>query len=74
MWYTCLYARDGLNLRDLLRDGAECDDLVEQIRRGWVGRTDKGAEMRLAEPQRGALYQIDELKQDPHREMHTRGG
>jgi hypothetical protein len=25
-------------------------------------------------PQRGALYQIQELRQDPRREMHTRGG
>jgi len=74
MWYTCLYARDGLNLRDLLRDGAESGDLVEQIHRAWMERKDKGAQERLAEPQRGALYQIDELKQDPHREMHTRGG
>ncbi|MFH1571890.1 MAG: GTP 3',8-cyclase MoaA [Gemmatimonadota bacterium] len=74
MWYLCLYARDGLNLRDYLRDGAGPDDLVECIRRVWQGRSDRGAEMRLAEPRRGALYQIDELRQDPHREMHTRGG
>lgn len=74
MWYTCLYARDGLNLRDLLRDGAERGDLVEHIRQAWIGRADRGAEMRLTEPRRGVLYQIDELKQDPHREMHTRGG
>lgn len=74
MWYTCLYAREGLNLRDLLRDGVEGDALVERIGRAWGKRTDKGAEMRLAEPRRGALYHIDELRQDPHREMHTRGG
>ena len=32
------------------------------------------AEERLASPERGVLYQVEELKQDPHREMHTRGG
>jgi hypothetical protein len=24
--------------------------------------------------ERGALYRIDSLRADPHREMHTRGG
>jgi len=74
MWYTCLYARDGLNLRDQLRDGISVDELEQQIRRVWQGRSDRGAEQRLQEPQRGALYGIEELKSDPHREMHTRGG
>jgi cyclic pyranopterin phosphate synthase len=74
MWYLCLYARDGVNLRDLLRDGITPEEMVERIRQVWTGRDDRGAEMRLSEPQRRALYQIEELQQDPHREMHTRGG
>ena len=74
MWYTCLYARDGINLRDLLRDGASRGDLVELLRGAWGTREDRGAEQRLADPQRGVLYEIDELKEHPHREMHTRGG
>jgi hypothetical protein len=40
----------------------------------WQSRTDRGAEERLAVADRGALYQIDALRADPRREMHTRGG
>ena len=34
----------------------------------------RGAEERLGVADRGALYRIDSLRADPHREMHTRGG
>ncbi len=74
MWYLCLYARDGVNLGEMLRADASSTELAAEIRRVWQGREDRGAEMRLADPTRGALYQVVELKQDPHREMHTRGG
>ena len=74
MWYLCLYARDGMDLRQLLRDGITSHELSEQIRSVWRRRTDRGAEDREAVPRRGALYEIEELKLDPHREMHTRGG
>ena len=63
-----------MNLGELLRAGASSTELAAEIRRVWLGREDRGAEMRLADPTRGALYQVVELKQDPHREMHTRGG
>lgn len=74
MWYLCLYARDGLDLRHWVRNGSTAAELAAAIRSGWQARTDKGAEGRVQAPTRGALYQIDELRQDPHREMHTRGG
>ena len=74
MWYLCLYANEGYNLREWLRDGLTHRDLVAQIRGVWEGRRDRGAEERLNEPTRGALYHVEELKVDPHREMHTRGG
>ena len=74
MWYLCLYATQGYNLRDWLRDGLSAEELVDEIRRVWRNRDDRGAEERLNEPTRGALYQVEELKVDPHREMHTRGG
>ena len=74
MWYLCLYAEDGINLRQLLRDGLTDEELRAEIRRVWGERVDRGAEERLADPQRSALYQLGELKSDPHREMHTRGG
>jgi cyclic pyranopterin phosphate synthase len=74
MWYLCLYARLGVDLRALLRGGAPERELREALARGWSGRADRGAEQRLAQHQRGALAAADELRADPHLEMHTRGG
>ncbi|MGH7417014.1 MAG: GTP 3',8-cyclase MoaA, partial [Candidatus Rokuibacteriota bacterium] len=74
MWYLCLYALEGIDLRGPLRGGASCEALAELILRAWRGRTDRGAEERLAARERGPLIQIGRLKQDPHLEMHTRGG
>jgi cyclic pyranopterin phosphate synthase len=73
-WFLCLYAAHGTDLRDALRRGATDAELVALIRETWQGRTDRGAEERLAVADRGALYRIDSLRADPHREMHTRGG
>lgn len=74
MWLRCLYAAEGVSLRDLIRGGTSDDELAEVIRQGWASRADRGAEERALAADRGALYQIDGLRQDPHREMHTRGG
>ena len=74
MWFRCLYAQRGTDLREPLRAGATDDEMASIVRDGWVARDDRGAELRLAAPDRGALYQIDGLRTDPHREMHTRGG
>lgn len=73
-WYLCLYAREGMDLRRLVRAGHPPEELAAFIRQGWEGRTDRGAEERAAAPHRGALYQVEDLRQNPHREMHTRGG
>src|SRR5437764_6944506 len=45
----------------------ELSDLVESARA-------RAAEERLGVRKRGALYPIADLRADPHREMHTRGG
>jgi len=74
MWYLCLYARLGIDLRALLRSGADEAELSAAIARGWQGREDRGAEERLAAHARGALAQAGELRANPHLEMHTRGG
>lgn len=74
MWYLCLYAAEGVSLRDQLRGGATDDALAECIRRGWAARVDRGAEARVSSADRGILYQVEGLRRDPHREMHTRGG
>ena len=74
LWYLCLYATRGVDLRQALRAGGSRDALLALIRDTWQGRRDRGAEERLAMPQRRPLVQIGELKRDPHLEMHTRGG
>jgi cyclic pyranopterin phosphate synthase len=74
MWYLCLYASRGVDLRGALRRGATSADLAGLIRTAWQQRTDRGAEDRLAHRDRVPLISIDSLKRDPHLEMHTRGG
>ena len=74
MWYLCLYALAGIDLRGPLRAGASTEELSTLITGRWQIRTDRGAEQRLALRDRSPLIQIGGLKQDPHLEMHTRGG
>jgi len=74
MWYLCLYARIGTDLRGLLRGGASREEITAQLSRVWGGRRDRGAEQRLAERDRDALLSAEQLRGDPHLEMHTRGG
>ena len=73
-WFLCLYAEQGMDLRAALRGGAGDDEIAGLIRRTWEARTDRGAEVRASLPDRGALYQLEGLRADPRREMHTRGG
>lgn len=73
-WYTCLYGEQGIDLRTPLRAGASDEDLRYLLTETWVRRQDRGAERRLEQPTREALYQIGSLRADPRREMHTRGG
>jgi cyclic pyranopterin phosphate synthase len=74
MWYLCLYAGEGVDLRQALRNGGSDESLVDLIRSAWQRRCDRGAELRQSTARRGALYQVEQLQKDPHREMHTRGG
>lgn len=74
MWFTCLYATRGTDLREILRGSADDDALRACIREVWTGRRDRGAEVRAALPDRRALAEAASLRQNPHLEMHTRGG
>jgi GTP 3',8-cyclase len=74
MWFLCLYATDGFDLRRALRSGASRDDIAASIRETWERRRDRGAEERLASGNRAQLIPLDSLRRDPHLEMHTRGG
>jgi cyclic pyranopterin phosphate synthase len=83
MWYRCLYATDGTDLRRLLRSeamtagasrGAATSEISQTMAEAWRGREDRGAEVRVARHHREAFIGIEELRRDPHLEMHTRGG
>ncbi len=74
MWYLCLYARLGHDLRGLLRAGVPSAEISGRIARAWAARDDRGAEQRLALHSRSALADAHALRADPHLEMHTRGG
>jgi GTP 3',8-cyclase len=81
MWYRCLYATSGTDLRKLLRGAAvnasrEAADaeIANLIAEAWRGREDRGAEERASRNHREAFIAIEELRRDPHLEMHTRGG
>jgi cyclic pyranopterin phosphate synthase len=74
MWYRCLYATAGTNLRTPLRSGAGADDLFQLISSEWMARSDRGAEERLALRDRLPFVPASSLKKNPHLEMHTRGG
>ena len=77
MWYLCLYATHGIDLRAALRAGASADELKVLIRSGWQERDDRGAETRLALGERRSstpVIPVKSLRQDPHLQMHTRGG
>lgn len=74
LWYVCLYAAQGTDLRGLLRAGASEEELRGTIVSRWKARDDRGAEARLALRNRAPFIPLRTLKADPHLEMHTRGG
>jgi len=74
MWYRCLYARVGTDLRAALRATAGREAIAAMLRGAWTERTDRGAEERLRVHGRSTLVRIEDLREDPHLEMHTRGG
>ncbi len=74
MWYLCLYAKEGIDLRRPLRDGASSEEIRSLLENCWSLRADRGAEQRKELTDRAALTEAGELENDPHREMHTRGG
>ena len=78
MWYLCLYAKNGTDLRQPLRACASQDKIKSLIRSVWQARRDRGAEERKELEQVGVreeqLIGIERLREDPRLEMHTRGG
>ena len=74
LWYRCLYAPTGTDLRGPLRAGMGADTLRDLIAATWRARDDRGAETRLASADRATLIPVETLQSEPHLEMHTRGG
>ncbi len=77
MWFLCLYATVGVDLRQRLRAGASREDIKALILAGWQKRKDRGAEQRKELERHGIrarLVEIERLREDPRLEMHTRGG
>lgn len=74
MWYLCLYAQHGTDLRGSLRGGASREEIGRLLAEVWAARADRGAELRLEARSRGPLIPVESLRSDPHLEMHTRGG
>ncbi|HVB33830.1 MAG TPA: GTP 3',8-cyclase MoaA [Patescibacteria group bacterium] len=74
IWYLCLYALQGIDLRGPLRDGASDQEIAQRLAAVWKARTDRGAQERHQARSRGPLVTLESLQRDPHLEMHTRGG
>ena len=45
-FFTCLFARQGHNLKTILREGASDEELLEHVRSIWTGRADRYSELR----------------------------
>ncbi len=71
MWFKCLYAELGLNLLTELRAGVSDDHMRALLLGDWKKRDDNGAEQRLQQEERAA-FKVE--GNNPHLEMHTRGG
>ena len=74
LWFLCLYARAGIDLRALVRSGASDDAIRAAVVTAWSAREDRGAELRVNERDRTPFVPVSRLRRDPHLEMHTRGG
>ena len=78
MWYLCLYAKQGCDLRVPLRRGGSPETIQALMTSVWQARRDRGAEQRKALEEEGLrelqLIDVSRLREDPHLEMHARGG
>lgn len=61
--YTCLFAHEGFDLRDLLRAGADETVLMAAIARVWSGRGDRYSELRsLGQPTPGRVIPLKRIE------------
>lgn len=70
----CLYAKEGLDVRQILRLDPQDQPLAQAIAHFWEVRRDQGAIERSQLGQREGYVSLEELRTNPRLEMHTRGG
>ncbi len=58
----------------MIRGGAPKEEILTTLAAIWRQRNDRGAEERTSMSERRALVPVEQLRKDPHLEMHTRGG
>ena len=71
---SCLYAKTGLDLREILRSTADDSEVSRRLAAFWEGRQDQGAVDRTRVRGRAGYVSLEELRANPRLEMHTRGG
>lgn len=72
--FLCLHAERGTHLGRALRGGASPESIRKLIAANWASRSDRGAELQLEQTRACPLACCRGLTEDPHLEMHTRGG
>jgi len=70
----CALCAEGCRPANAITRRASRDDIRALIASTWQRRYDRGAEQRQELRFRGVLVQVEGLREDPHLEMHTRGG
>ncbi|QTC41776.1 GTP 3',8-cyclase MoaA [Bacillus sp. V3] len=56
--YTCLFASEGFDLRDMLRSGASDEELAAKIQSIWEKRDDRYSEVRTEESQKNRKIEM----------------
>jgi cyclic pyranopterin phosphate synthase len=56
--YTCLFAKDGHDLKALLRGGATDEEIAARVEAIWAGRDDRYSEIRTAETVRSQKIEM----------------
>jgi len=74
VFFTCLYATDGLALREALRRREAPATIAALIEQRWIARRDRAGEERAEMQDRIAYVPLATLREHPHLEMHKRGG
>ena len=72
--FTCLYARTGVDLKNFIRPTRSVEKLRSFLSSHWRARNDREAERRHGLSDRGPAFSLRVLQENPHLEMHTRGG